>query len=37
MPKYRKLSHTFYHCTYHIVWTPKYRFKVLKDMLADAV
>ena len=37
MPKYRKLSHTFYYCVYHIVWRPKYRFKVLKDMVADAV
>ena len=37
MPKYRKLSHTFYYCTYHIVWTPKYRFKVLKDMVADSL
>jgi putative transposase len=27
--KYRKLSHVVYKCDYHIVWTPKYRYKVL--------
>ena len=30
MGKYRKLSHSFYQCDYHIVWTPKYRYRVLK-------
>ena len=35
--KYRKLSHSFYYCVYHIVWTPKYRFRVLRDIIADAV
>ena len=28
--KYRKLSHVVYQCTYHVVWVPKYRFRVLK-------
>ena len=27
--KYRKLSHVVYKCDYHIVWTPKYRYRVL--------
>ena len=27
--KYKKLSHVIYKCDYHIVWTPKYRYKVL--------
>ena len=27
--KYGKLSHVVYKCDYHIVWTPKYRFRVL--------
>ena len=27
----RTLSHCFYDCKYHIVWTPKYRGKILKD------
>ena len=35
MGKYRKLSHTVYKCEYHIVWTPKYRYRILKDGLAS--
>jgi len=35
--KYRKLSHSIYYCVYHIVWTPKYRLRLLKDVLADTV
>lgn len=32
MKRYIKnLSHSYYECKYHIVWTPKYRGKVLKD------
>lgn len=31
MSRFYKLSHTIWHCQYHIVWTPKYRFKILKD------
>ena len=27
---YRSGSHTLFHHRYHIVWTPKYRFKVLQ-------
>ena len=30
MSRFRKLSHTLWHCTYHIVWTPKYRYRILK-------
>lgn len=29
MSKYESSSHVFYRCQYHIVWTPKYRFKIL--------
>lgn len=29
MPQYKKLSHTIWYCQYHVVWTPKYRFRVL--------
>ncbi len=29
MSKYKKLSHVIYKCDYHIVWVPKYRFKIL--------
>lgn len=37
MTKYRKLSRIFYYCIYYIVWPQKYRFRVLKDIVADAV
>lgn len=35
MAKYKKLSHTVYYCVYHIVWTPKYRYRVLESIIAD--
>ncbi len=31
MSKFSKLSHVIWHCQYHIVWVPKYRYRVLKD------
>lgn len=33
--KYRKLSHVVYQCNYHIVWTPKYRFRVLAGAIKE--
>jgi putative transposase len=30
MGKYKKLSHVVYKCEYHIVWVPKYRFRILE-------
>ena len=35
--KYRKLTRTVYQCNYHIVWTPKYRYRVLKGLVKEAV
>ena len=29
MSRFKKLSHTIWHCQNHIVWTPKYRYRVL--------
>ncbi len=29
MSKYKKLSHVVYKCDYHIVWVPKYRFRIM--------
>jgi len=37
MSRFRKLSQTVWHCQYHIVWTPKYRFKILKGEVAEEV
>jgi len=31
MSRFSKLSHSIWHCQYHIVWTPKYRFRILKE------
>ena len=37
MSKYRKLSHVVYKCDYHLVWTPKYRYRVLEGVIKDLV
>ena len=37
MAKWRKLAHVVYQCSYHIVWTPKYRFRVLEGKLGRFV
>ena len=29
MSRFKKLSQTIWHCQYHIVWVPKYRFRIL--------
>jgi len=28
MRRFRKLTQTIWHCQYHIVWVPKYRFRM---------
>ena len=30
MSRFKKLSHSVWYCSYHIVWTPKYRYRILK-------
>ena len=41
MSRIKKLSHVIYYHVYHIVWTPKYRYKVLsgplKEFLEDQI
>ena len=37
MSRFNKLSHTIWHCQYHMVWTPKYRYKVLTGAVKDEV
>ena len=34
MSRFKKLSQTLRHCQYHLVWTPKYRYKVLRGEIA---
>jgi len=31
MSRFQKLSHTIWECKYHIVWCPKYRFRVMQN------
>ena len=37
MSRFKKLSHVIWHCQYHIVWVPKYRYRVLKGPVAEDV
>ncbi|WP_293675487.1 transposase, partial [Thiolapillus sp.] len=32
-----KLTHVLWHCQYHIVWVPKYRYRVLTGDVAREV
>ena len=34
MPRYRKGSHTVYDCKLHLVWTTKYRYRILSGKTA---
>ncbi len=33
--RFKKLSHTIWYCKYHIVWCPKYRYRIFQDEIAD--
>ena len=37
MSRFRKLSHTIWHCQYHIVWVPKYRYKILAGSVGEEI
>ena len=37
MSRFRKLSHAIWHCQYHLVWVPKYRYRVLECKVGEAV
>ena len=37
MSRFSKLSQTLWHCQYHIVWAPKYRYRVLEGSIATEV
>ena len=37
MSRFRKLSHTIWHCLYHVVWVPKYRHRILTGRVAEEV
>ena len=35
MGNFKKLNHVIYRCTYHIVWTLKYGYRVLEGLLKE--
>ena len=37
MSKYKKLSHVVFKCDYHIVWVPKYRFRVMTGVVKELI
>ncbi|MBN7799213.1 IS200/IS605 family transposase [Parahaliea mediterranea] len=37
MSRFEKLTHVIWHCQYHLVWVPKYRYRVLKGEIAQEV
>ena len=37
MSRFRRLSHAIWHCQYHLVWVPKYRFRVLEGDVREEV
>ena len=37
MAKWKKQAHVVYQCSYHIVWCPKYRFRILKGAIGEFV
>ena len=37
MAKWKKSSHVVYQCSYHLVWTPKYRYRILQGEIKEFV
>ena len=37
MKTFKRLSHAVWECKYHIVWCPKYRFRVLKGQVGRSI
>jgi putative transposase len=37
MSRFKKLSHVLWRCQYHLVWTPKYRYRILTGPLNKEV
>jgi putative transposase len=35
--RFRKLSHSLYECKYHIVFCPKYRYRIFKEVIGETV
>ena len=37
MAKWKKSAHVVYQCSYHLVWTPKYRYRILQGEIKTFV
>ena len=37
MAKWKKSAHVVYQCSYHLVWTPKYRYRILQGEIRDYI
>lgn len=37
MSRFKKLIHALWYCHYHVVWTPKYRYRILTGKVKEAV
>jgi putative transposase len=37
MAKWKKSAHVVYQCSYHLVWTPKYRYRILQGEVREFV
>ena len=37
MSRFEKLAHVVWHCQYHLVWVPKYRYRVLQGNVKTEV
>ena len=37
MKDFKRLAHAVWECKYHIVWCPKYRFRILKGEIGESV
>ena len=37
MKQFNKLAHAVWQCKYHVVWCPKYRFKILKGEIGKSI
>ena len=35
MSRFKKLSHSIYECKYHLLFCPKYRYRIFKDGVAE--
>ena len=37
MKQFNKLAHAVWQCKYHIVWCPKYRYRILRGKIGESV